>query len=273
VSIKTMKLYDRVERIENELRELHLDESQPLEACTLAPFDQYHYLGTQAVDHAATTLRIGRQSRVLDVGSGIGGPARHLASTTGCEVVALELQDDLHRTGVELTRRCRLEGRVRHICGDILEPPQSIGEFDRIISLLCFLHVENRGRLFQICHDLLRHDGEMLIEDFVLRRQPSRHEEEALRIGVACRALPFAKAYADELERAGFAVRQSTEMTAVWSEFTAERLKAFRLARERNLRVHGSDVTDGLDAFYATVAELFANGVIGGVRIHAGATP
>src|SRR4030095_11048501 len=98
MNMKTMKLYDHVGRIEHELREAGLDQSAALNVSDLTPFDEYHYFGTRAVDEAARSLGIGPQTRVLDIGSGIGGPARHLASSTGCEVVALELQPHLHST-------------------------------------------------------------------------------------------------------------------------------------------------------------------------------
>ena len=91
MNLKTMKLYSQVERVHNELRARGFDADAPLKVCDLTPFDQYHYFGSEAVDLAARVLSIGPRSRVLEIGSGIGGPARHLAETTGCEIVALEL--------------------------------------------------------------------------------------------------------------------------------------------------------------------------------------
>ena len=58
---------------------------------------------------------------VLDVGSGLGGPARYLAHKTGCLVTAIELQDDLHREAENLTQRCNLQQKLKHITGDFLQ--------------------------------------------------------------------------------------------------------------------------------------------------------
>ena len=264
-----MKLYDHVERIKNELREIGLGNSVPLVASDLTPFDQYHYLGTQSVDDAARALGIGAQSRVIDIGSGIGGPARHLAVTTGCEVVAVELQSDLHDLAVYLTRRCALENQVKHICGDILAPLPLLGPFDCIVSFLCFLHIADHDRLFSVCRELLSEKGQMFIEDFFLRQEPTPEQSDALRIKVACSGLSDASTYLHELRRAGFVVGHFEDMTGRWTDFTVERLRSFRMARARNIDVHGVEVTDGLDDFYATVAGLFVDGVIGGARIHA----
>ena len=67
--------------------------------------------------------------KILDVGSGFGGPARHLAHTTNCSVTALELQEDIHKEGENLTKRCNLQDRLTHIAGDFLK--LDLGEFIR----------------------------------------------------------------------------------------------------------------------------------------------
>jgi cyclopropane fatty-acyl-phospholipid synthase-like methyltransferase len=54
-------------------------------------------------------------SRILNVGSGLGGPARYFGGKLGASVLAVELQDDLHRTATELTARCGLTDNVHHL--------------------------------------------------------------------------------------------------------------------------------------------------------------
>ncbi len=58
---------------------------------------------------------LGTDSRVLNVGSGLGGPARYFGGKLGASVLAVELQDDLHRTAAELTARCGLNDNVHHL--------------------------------------------------------------------------------------------------------------------------------------------------------------
>ncbi len=86
-AIKTMQLYSRVERVYDDLRHAGIGDDDPLTVETLSAFDQYHYFGTEAVAEAISTLNIGPASRVLDVGSGLGGPARVMAERAGCRVV------------------------------------------------------------------------------------------------------------------------------------------------------------------------------------------
>jgi cyclopropane fatty-acyl-phospholipid synthase-like methyltransferase len=266
--MKTMKLYDQVERINKELEALGLGADAPLKVENLTAFDQYHYLGTSAVDHAIEALGIGASSRVLEIGSGIGGPARYVAQRPGAHVFALELQPDLHPTAESLPERCGLSGRISQRCGNILDGAPEGSPFDAILSFLVFLHVPERGRLFDVCRQSLRpEEGSMFIEDFVLRHVPSAEERHALEVKVLCPYLPDAETYQKHLREAGFEIEGFEDMTESWKDFTADRLQVFRDNRSRNLRLHGEAITDGLDDFYATVAGLFERGVLGGARI------
>ena len=55
------------------------------------------------------------------MGSGLGGPARYLTQTTKCFVTAIELQEDLHKEAENLTKRCSLQQKLKHITGDFLQ--------------------------------------------------------------------------------------------------------------------------------------------------------
>lgn len=134
----------------------------------LLPYDQHHYHGTQAVDDAAERLAIGDSSRVINIGSGLGGPARYLAGSRGCQVLACELQEDLHRTASELTARCALSSRVHHLGGDFLQLAQHLqhSAYDCIVSWLTVLHIADRVQLFKRCYNLLRPGGVFFAADF-----------------------------------------------------------------------------------------------------------
>lgn len=263
-----MKLYDQVHRIYNDLAATGVGPSDPLVVDQLTPFDQYHYFGTQAVDAAIESLHLQPGMRVLDIGSGLGGPARYIADRTGAHVVAIDLQADLHVVATDLTSRCGLASLVEHRCADMLDGWDE-EPFDAIVSFLCFLHIPNRARLFEVCRSALRHGGGMYIEDYGRHRQPTANEADALRVKVQCIDLPTPAEYATELRIAGFEDVDLYDVTGEWRSFTASRLAMFRDARDRNVTVHGSDVVDGLDDFYATVAGLFEAGLIAGLQITA----
>ena len=93
-NIKSMKLYTHVERIENELAELGRVPADELTVDELSAFDQLHYHGTDALDHALQRLSAAPDQHWLEIGSGIGGPARYLAQHGRLQMTALELQPD-----------------------------------------------------------------------------------------------------------------------------------------------------------------------------------
>ena len=271
--MKEMKLYDHVERIYNDLRADGIADGAPLEVGDLTTHDQYHYPGLEALDAAIDELLLDARSRILDVGAGIGGPARYVADRTGCKVTALELQPDLHRLGKDLTRRCGLSDRVLHCAGDVLD--REIvddlfgGAFDVLLSLLVFLHIPERRRLFGACRQLLRPGGTIWIEDYTKLREPSDEQWDCLRQQVQCPYLPSPDEYRTHLEAARFTDIVMQDMTASWARFTSERSQVFQEARAHNVEIHGSEIVDGLEDFYCVVADLFASGVVGGIRISA----
>ena len=84
----------------------------------LAPADQFHGGGKNATDRLARMAELAPATRVLDVGGGLGGPARTLAVEHGCHVTVVDLTESYVRTGEALTTRLRLADRVTHRIGD-----------------------------------------------------------------------------------------------------------------------------------------------------------
>jgi cyclopropane fatty-acyl-phospholipid synthase-like methyltransferase len=263
-----MPLYaDIVARVHNEIRELGIGPEQPLTADLLYPFDQLHYHGIDAVRAAAGLIGLGRDARVLEIGSGLGGPARYLAQTVGCHVTALELQPELHELASELTLRCGLAKRVAHIRGDALAHPLPVAGFDAALSWLAIHHIPERPRLMQRLAHAIKPRGHVYVEDLVMREVTSREDFTTLRNTLYAVTLTDADGYAQDLEDAGFDEIDITDMTSSWGAFCAARAKTFRDNRQRHARVHGEAVAARLERFFSTVARLFAGGILGGVRI------
>ena len=217
--MKGMRLYDRVERIHNELAIIDISNAAPLTVEQLTPFDHYHYFGAEAVDEAIVALGLSQGMRVLDIGSGIGGPARYIAARSAAHVTALELQPDLHALAADLTKRCGLAHLVEHRCGNILD---GLGEtYDAVVSFLCFLHIADRKRLLAACRDVLAVGGGMYIEDFAKRREPTGDEAAVLEIKVQCPVLHSPIEYDAQLRAAGFVDVYVEDVTSQWSAFTA----------------------------------------------------
>src|ERR687887_1932317 len=89
----------------------------------LAPLDQFHGGGKDATRALASQAEVTAGMRVLDVGGGLGGPARMLAVEYGAQVTVLDLTADYLRAGAELTARMGLTGQVTFCHGHALDLP------------------------------------------------------------------------------------------------------------------------------------------------------
>ena len=94
-----------LERIDAVLTELGHD-PQNLTPEILATVEHLHTGGAATTRDQAERLTLTPDSRVLDIGCGIGGPSRHLAHTNGCRVDGIDLTPELVETGQVLTRQC-----------------------------------------------------------------------------------------------------------------------------------------------------------------------
>ena len=278
--IKSMKLYFQFGWVDKELAELGYGEGSPLQLDDVLRFDSMHYLGSAAVSHAIGRLGLTPGMHVLDVGSGLGGPARQMAAEAGCDVVGIELQGDASSIAEGYTTRCGLAAHVRHVHGDFLTIDLGrLGSgtrgFDALTSWLCFLHIAEKDRLLARCASALKPGGALYVEDFFERAPFSAAERDSLRQDVFTSELPTKETYLAALEAAGFGAPTGEpaigweDMTAAWTEFVVERRAAWVAGRERTLRLHGVEFYEARLHFFSAMQALFEGGHLGGCRITA----
>ena len=267
MNIKSMKLYSHIDRVYNELAELGKSGDVPLTAAEISEFDQLHYHGTDAVDNAIQMIGIGKSTRVLEIGSGFGGPARHIAHNTGARITALELQPNQNQMASELTERCGLSTNLSHVCSDILTHDWQQQQFDAIVSWLAIYHIPERQRLLALSRDLLPSGGVFYTEDLFSRQRFSNEERAELASGLYAGHLPDLKTYQSEFEHAGFALERVDDMSDDWTDFTTERLNDYRAGQARHVRVHGEPAYFAMEEFYELVNRYFCSGKLGGIRL------
>lgn len=267
--IKAMKLYTHIQRIYRELGELGKTVDEPLNVCDLAPFDQLHYHGTDALDVALAIIGVDEKQHWLEIGSGLGGPARYLAACSESRVTALELQRDQHELALGLTARCGLEARVEHVCGDFLEFEREPASYDAIVSWLALYHIPERARLLEKCHRLLVPSGRFYTEDLTARGDINKAQRGLLERELYAITLRRIDEYRQDLENAGFEVELCQSMSSDWAEHVRVRLAAYRADRARQLRVHGEAAVTAMTDFYSAVNRHFQSGKLGGLRLSA----
>ena len=270
--IKTMKLYAHFERVDRELKELGFEEGSELKAESIFAFDHMNYYGTDAVNNACITCGITEEMKVLDIGSGLGGPARFINMKTNAEVEAIELQQDCSDKAKEYTGRCGKSEKIKHICADFVTCDlPSLGlateSFDVLVSWLVFLHIEQKQELFERAAAVAKKGGQFYIEDFFARGSFTATETESLKRDVFCSTLVSKDEYCKLLTDAGFQVISFDDVTDSWTDFVTKRNAKYVDNMERTLRVHGQDTYDTQLYFFNAVRTLFQGGNLGGCRI------
>jgi len=127
----------------------------------LAPLDQFHGGGKEATRTLARQAEVAAGMRVLDVGGGLGGPARMLAAECGARVTVLDLTADYLRAGALLTARMGLVEQVRFCHGNALALPFPDGSFDLVWTQNSGMHIADKARLYRDFFRVLRPAGRL----------------------------------------------------------------------------------------------------------------
>lgn len=260
----------RVRGVEAALAERGLSEG-PLtveQLTALGHLDQYHYYGTEACDEAISVLGLDEHRRLLDVGSGIGGPARYLAAETGCRVHGVEIRSNLVDTARELTERTDLDDRVRFTAGSINDADLAADRYDHMIAWLVLLHLTDRPAVLSKCRAALRPGATAFVEAFVTD-DPSEENRRRLQEVVEVPDPVSETELCEEFRTAGFEDIVICDLTDAWTRWTAVRYDRFRDRREQFVDLHGHETYDRRAEFYRTVRDLFADGAVRGVRLTA----
>lgn len=209
------------DRIKSELLTI-APEVQTLTVAQLAPLDQFHIRGVLATAELASAAGIDRSTRVLDLGCGIGGPARYLAATFGCNVTGVDQSPGFIEAATYLTRRCGLSDRVRFQLGDALHLSFDDAVFDAVLLQHVAMNVEDRDALYAEVRRILAPGGRFATYDLVLREGEVAYPVPWAR-DASTSFLLAENATRSALERAGFRV-------VVWRDDTQTALDWFKAA-------------------------------------------
>lgn len=114
----------------------------------LAPLDHFHARGFQATKELADRLPIKAGDRLVDIGCGVGGPARYLAERFDCHVEGLDITEPFVVAANHLSRLTGMQDRVTVRLGDGHSLPYPDQAFDGGYSQHVTMNVADRDRFF-----------------------------------------------------------------------------------------------------------------------------
>ena len=193
----------------------------------LAPVDEFHGRQRRATEELAAMLAPRAGQRVIDIGSGIGGPSRYLARVCGCRVSGVDLTDEFVATANDLTRRTGLTEQVDFRQGSALLLPFPDASFDLAWSQNVAMNITDRARWYAEVHRVLRPGGRFAFQDVAQGPAGEVHFPVPWSDTPALSFLRTPEATRALLEAAGFTVvdwRDNSEASI--AEFEAQRAAA-----------------------------------------------
>src|SRR5579864_1635482 len=176
----------------------------------LAPYDQFHGRGieatTEIADEIARHVSIAGADYILDIGSGIGGPARYFAQRFGCRVAGIDLTPEFCAVARELSQLVGGDDRLRFHEGNALQMPFAAGSFDGAYSMNVAMNIGDKDGLYREIHRVLKPKAWLFLSELARGPGPNPDYPTPWAARSAASFLAAPDATRQRLEACGFAI-------------------------------------------------------------------
>jgi SAM-dependent methyltransferase len=218
--------------------------------------DFYGIVASGGMPFFAEKLGLGPDSHLLDLCSGIGGPARFFARTYGCKVTAIDLSEFNHRTARQRTRAAGLDHLVNCVHGDAREIPFPEACFTHVFGCEALCYFPDKARLYKAAHRVLKPGGIIAFLEAACETPLRLHAEEHL---APVRYESIAR-YTSMLHAAGFEAVQHYDTTELASKDVASSLYRLITRRDQIIEPAGAEVYYALLEVWAEFLACFSEG-------------
>jgi ubiquinone/menaquinone biosynthesis C-methylase UbiE len=230
--------------------------------------EEIHVGGAKETDILAKKARIVPSSRVLDVCSALGGPARHLAREFGCTVVGLDATVTMHNEAQRRTKEAGLEGKVTFKLGNALDMPFRRHTFDVVWGQDAWCYVTDKARLICECARVVKPGGVVASTDWIETGPMSDELCVALNSFMAFPYLETLNGYATLAESAGLKVLEREDLTPDFARHVQTYLEALtHRHRAAIVAAYGQPMYDDVERGLTMWRDASAAGQVGRGRI------
>ncbi len=208
----------------------------------LHALDMNHMGGLAATDALAEMARLRHGQRVLDVGAGVGGPARRLAHKYGARVWGVELSEAVYQTAMQLTALVRLDDQVRFQQGSALALPFADGAFDVVMMQHVAMQIAEKDQLFGECVRVLTPGGVLALHEIFAGDGGPPHFPLAWATDPAMSSLETLDACTARLARLGLRAGPFADQSEAGRQYHAANIQTRRHALARQQGAEGLSV-------------------------------
>lgn len=203
--------------------------------------DEFHIRGRVATRELADLAGMKKNVRVLDIGCGVGGPARTLAAEYGCRVTGVDVIEEFCEAATLLSRKVGLDHLVDFRHGDMTALPFGENSFDAAWSQHTVMNIENKADLFESIRRVLRPNGLFALFEICSGTVSSPHFPVPWASDSTINFLTTQDELRQMLEQAGFRVE-------VWNDVTAPSLAWYqKLVANMAARPSDAPARPGID--------------------------
>ena len=196
----------------------------------LAAVDEFHIGGRLATEHILKQLNLSKPGYLLDVGCGLGGAARFIASKHKHHVAGIDLTAEYIDTGNSLSNWLNLDRFVSLIQGSALSMPYQNNSFDGGYMLHVGMNIDDKLSLFTEIYRVLKPGAVFGIYDIMRQRDGELTYPVPWATDSNTSKLSTPYTYMQTLEQAGFAITQENN----GREFSLDFFKQLRIKAEIN---------------------------------------
>jgi SAM-dependent methyltransferase len=218
--------------------------------------DFYGIVAWRGIPFFGEKLGLTPDSHLLDLCSGIGGPARFFARTYGCRVTGIDLAEFNHRTALERTREAGLAHLVTFLHGDALEVPLPDETFTHVFGCEAWCYFPDKVRLYKAAYRALKPGGVIAFLESACDTPVRLHTEEHL---APVRYESIAR-YTSMLQAAGFEAVQHNDTTELACKDVASSMYRLITRRDRIIEPVGAEVYYALLEIWAEFLAYFSEG-------------